>query len=57
MRWRPHLDENRRAALYGEIADLKAQAWLTGTDRSLFEALGNDAQYFAVHDAHITHAA
>jgi DNA replication and repair protein RecF len=49
-----HLDENRRAALYGEIADLKAQAWLTGTDRSLFEGLGNDAQYFAVRDAHIS---
>ena len=49
-----HLDENRRAALYGEIAGLKAQAWLTGTDRSLFDALGDDAQYFAVRDAHIS---
>jgi DNA replication and repair protein RecF len=49
-----HLDENRRAALYDEIADLRAQAWLTGTDRSLFAALGNDAQHYAVRDAHIS---
>ncbi|HTJ65666.1 MAG TPA: DNA replication and repair protein RecF, partial [Alphaproteobacteria bacterium] len=51
-----HLDENRRAALYSEIAALRAQAWMTGTDRSLFDALGRDAQHFAVHEAHITHA-
>jgi DNA replication and repair protein RecF len=49
-----HLDENRRAALYGEIAALQAQAWMTGTDRSLFEALGREAQHYAVHEAHIT---
>jgi DNA replication and repair protein RecF len=50
-----HLDENRRAALYAEIAALGAQAWMTGTDRSLFEALGA-AQHFAIRDAHITRA-
>ncbi|HEY5084739.1 MAG TPA: hypothetical protein VII48_09465, partial [Rhizomicrobium sp.] len=32
-----HLDAARRAALFEEIADLKAQAWMTGTDLSLFE--------------------
>jgi DNA replication and repair protein RecF len=32
-----HLDATRRAALFEEIADLKAQAWMTGTDLSLFE--------------------
>jgi DNA replication and repair protein RecF len=52
-----HLDEDRRAALYGEIADLRAQAWLTGTDRSLFEALGHGAQHLAVREAHITRTA
>jgi DNA replication and repair protein RecF len=31
-----HLDIDRRAALYDEICDLKAQAWMTGTDASLF---------------------
>ena len=28
-----HLDHARREALFGEILDLKAQAWMTGTDR------------------------
>lgn len=46
-----HLDEHRRAALFGEILRLRAQAWMTGTDRSAFEALGNDAQFFAVDEA------
>jgi DNA replication and repair protein RecF len=32
-----HLDATRRAALFEKIADLKAQAWMTGTDLSLFE--------------------
>ena len=50
-----HLDENRRTALYTEIAALGAQAWMTGTDRSLFEALSG-AQHFAIRDAHITQA-
>jgi DNA replication and repair protein RecF len=33
-----HLDAQRRAALAQEIAALGLQAFLTGTDRSLFEA-------------------
>src|SRR6201999_3557403 len=33
-----HLDAIRRAALFEEIHDLSAQAWMTGTDLSLFEA-------------------
>jgi len=51
-----HLDESRRAALYCEIAGLGAQAWMTGTDRSLFEALGGDARHFTIRDAHISEA-
>lgn len=43
-----HLDVNRRAALYDEIVALKAQAWMTGTEQELFEALGGRAQYFEV---------
>ncbi len=34
-----HLDTGRRAALYGEIAALGAQAWMTGTGPELFDAL------------------
>jgi DNA replication and repair protein RecF len=43
-----HLDATRRAALFEEIADLKAQAWMTGTDLSLFE--NARAQIFEVRD-------
>jgi len=45
-----HLDAVRRAALFDEICALGAQAWMTGTDASLFEALGPRAQQFQVAD-------
>ena len=38
-----HLDPARRAALAVELAELGAQAWLTGADRSLFNEIGGDA--------------
>ena len=43
-----HLDQNRRAALYDEICALGAQAWMTGTEASLFDALGGRGQYLEV---------
>jgi DNA replication and repair protein RecF len=49
-----HLDAERRAALFAEILDLKAQAWLTGTDAALFAGLRQNAQFFAVADARIS---
>ncbi|SFL01418.1 DNA replication/repair protein RecF [Shimia haliotis] len=45
-----HLDPKRRAALYDEICALGAQAWMTGTETELFDALGGRAQYFEVTD-------
>ena len=45
-----HLDEARRAALFDEISALGAQAWMTGTDRRLFDALDGRAQFFTVAD-------
>jgi DNA replication and repair protein RecF len=45
-----HLDEARRAALIEELCALQGQARLTGTDRSLFDAFGDRAQYFAVSE-------
>ncbi|WP_294222800.1 DNA replication/repair protein RecF [uncultured Shimia sp.] len=45
-----HLDPDRRAALYDEICALGAQAWMTGTEAGLFEALGDRAQYVEVTD-------
>lgn len=43
-----HLDEERRGALFDVLDGLKCQAWMTGTDHSLFEALGQRAQAFHV---------
>jgi len=45
-----HLDSDRRAALYDELAALGGQSWLTGTDRSLFDAFGDRAQQFEVSE-------
>lgn len=45
-----HLDEFRRAGLYELLLSLKAQAWLTGTDASLFTALENNAQRFEINN-------
>jgi DNA replication and repair protein RecF len=44
-----HLDGARREALFAQILALKSQAWMTGTDRDLFQPLGQDAQIFAVN--------
>ena len=46
-----HLDEIRRTALFDELCALGAQAWLTGTDRSLFVGLEGRAQFFGVAEA------
>jgi DNA replication and repair protein RecF len=43
-----HLDEGRRAALFDLIDGLGGQAYMTGTDRSMFAALGERAQFFTV---------
>ena len=45
-----HLDAGRRAALYDEIVALGAQAWMTGTEDGLFEAMGSRAQTLLVSD-------
>ena len=47
-----HLDVVRRAALFEEIADLGAQAWMTGTDLSLFD--GARAEIFLVENGQFT---
>lgn len=43
-----HLDEVRRAALFEEILRLGTQAWMTGTDSSMFAHFGNRAQMLNV---------
>jgi DNA replication and repair protein RecF len=46
-----HLDALRREGLFAELLDLGSQAWMTGTDRSPFSGLMNDAQFIAVGEA------
>lgn len=48
-----HLDPDRRAALFDRIDMLGGQAFMTGTDRSLFDALGERAQYVDVRDGEL----
>ncbi|MBV17639.1 MULTISPECIES: DNA replication/repair protein RecF [Thalassospira] len=49
-----HLDAERRKHLFDEIVALGVQAWMTGTDRALFEGLDGRAQFFRVEDATLT---
>jgi DNA replication and repair protein RecF len=46
-----HLDAARRAALFDEILELGAQAWMTGTDMAIFAGLSGKAQLFEVADS------
>jgi len=43
-----HFDQARREALFDLIDDLGGQAFMTGTDNHLFDALGARAQYYTV---------
>lgn len=49
-----HLDPERRQALFGAVAALGGQAWLTGTDTALFDGL--DAARFDVEGGRATAA-
>ena len=49
-----HLDRTRRAALFEEIVSLGAQAWMTGTDLSLFEEMGSHADILFVSNGAFT---
>jgi DNA replication and repair protein RecF len=46
-----HLDAVRRKALFDEILELGAQAWMTGTDIELFAPLRGKAQLFEVAES------
>lgn len=45
-----HLDNERRAALYHEVCELSAQAWMTGTEIDVFRELGDRAQAIKVSE-------
>lgn len=45
-----HLDANRRRYLFDRVLASGTQAWMTGTDASVFAELGDAAQIFSVSD-------
>ncbi len=45
-----HLDDSRRAALFDLIDALGGQALMTGTDRGMFAALGERAQFLGLRE-------
>ena len=51
-----HLDRERRQGLFGALAALGCQAWMTGTDPSLFAPLGANARFLTVAAGHLRNA-
>lgn len=45
-----HLDPQRRAALFGKLAERGGQVWLTGTEPDLFRDIPQDALHFEVSE-------
>ena len=48
-----HLDARRRTALFDILEGLGGQAFMTGTDRALFEPLAERAQFLRVHEGEV----
>jgi DNA replication and repair protein RecF len=48
-----HLDAQRRKALFESLIRLESQAWLTGTDETLFAPLQHQAQFLSVCDGNL----
>jgi DNA replication and repair protein RecF len=49
-----HLDRERRQGLFGALAALGCQAWMTGTDVELFADLGRESIVFHVEDGTVS---
>jgi DNA replication and repair protein RecF len=49
-----HLDPDRRRALFGELAKLGAQVWMTGADPAAFADLGSAGEIFDVADGRVS---
>jgi DNA replication and repair protein RecF len=52
-----HLDPNRRAALFAELAKLGAQVWMTGADPAAFTEIGASGEIFDVENGRIARRA
>jgi len=48
-----HLDQRRRAAMFEAVLALGTQAWMTGTDEHLFEAIAAQAQCYRIDQGSI----
>ena len=48
-----HLDRDRREALFAELGELGAQAWMTGTERVIFASLAEAVQTFQVAEGRL----
>lgn len=48
-----HLDPSRRAALFGRLAAMGTQVWMTGTEPELFAGLTGGALHFAVAEGRV----
>src|ERR1700677_676257 len=48
-----HLDPSRRVALYGDLAQLGAQVWMTGADPALFTEIKSQAMLVEVQSGHL----
>tara|TARA_R110002124_G_scaffold85303_1_gene221323 strand:+ start:13906 stop:14979 length:1074 start_codon:yes stop_codon:yes gene_type:complete len=48
-----HLDPQRRAALFGKLAERGGQVWLTGTEAELFKDIPDSALHFEVSDGRL----
>src|SRR5262249_49341311 len=51
-----HLDPDRRAALFDELARLGGQVWLTGADRGAFASMPQRSEIFVVDSGQISRA-
>jgi DNA replication and repair protein RecF len=52
-----HLDPDRRIALFGELAKLGAQVWMTGADPAAFADVGASSETFDVDSGRIARRA
>jgi DNA replication and repair protein RecF len=48
-----HLDPRRREALYQRLSGIGGQVWMTGTDRSLFDTMPEEAVTLTVQPGRV----
>ena len=48
-----HLDAPRRASLFQLILEMGAQAWITGTEKELFNLFDGKAQRFSIENGEL----